>query len=175
MVPSERNNYSLRNTRTTPAGYYSLLVLDDESRHIDPYVILRPHFPKDCYCLMDAEKLEHFRKLLISQLRQNTEQVRTDQAAALEYYDDGVKDSVDLSVSDLNKEIALRLGERSSKELADIDQALLRIKEGSYGICARCGQPINERRLEAVPTARYDAQCQSMIESSNGDDDTPSL
>jgi len=124
---------------------------------------------------MDAEKLEHFRKLLISQLRQNTEQVRTDQAAALEYYDDGVKDSVDLSVSDLNKEIALRLGERSSKELADIDQALLRIKEGSYGICARCGQPINERRLEAVPTARYDAQCQSMIESSNGDDDTPSL
>ena len=124
---------------------------------------------------MDAEKLSHFRNLLIEQLRQHTEQIRTDQAAALELYDDGVKDSVDLSVQDLNKEIALRLGERSSKVVADIDQALLRMKEGSYGICARCNRPIDERRLEAVPTARYDAQCQSIIESANGDDDLPTL
>ena len=124
---------------------------------------------------MDAEKLEHFRTLLLNQLRQETEQVRTDQAAALELYDDGVKDSVDLSVSDLNKEIALRLGERSSKVVADIDQALLRMKEGTYGICVQCGEPINERRLEAVPTARYDAQCQALIESANGDDDFSSL
>ena len=120
---------------------------------------------------MDAEKLEHFRSLLLSQLRQHTEQVRTDQAAALDLYDDGVKDSVDLSVSDLNKEIALRLGERSSQVVADIDQALLRMKEGSYGICNRCGEPINERRLEAVPTARYDAQCQALIESRNGEEE----
>ena len=124
---------------------------------------------------MNAEKLNHFRKLLIEQLRQETEQVRTDQAAALEYHDDGVKDSVDLSVQDLNKEIALRLGERSSKVVADIDQALLRMKEGSYGICARCSQPIDERRLEAVPTARYDANCQAAIESANGEDDLPTL
>jgi DnaK suppressor protein len=124
---------------------------------------------------VDAEKLSHFKNLLIEQLRQNTEQIRTDQATALELYDDGVKDSVDLSVQDLNKEIALRLGERSSKVVADIDQALLRMKEGSYGICARCGQPIDERRLEAVPTARYDAQCQSLIESANGEDDLPTL
>ena len=124
---------------------------------------------------MDAQKLEHFRNLLLSQLRENTAQVRTDQAAALELYDDGVKDSVDLSVQDLNKEIALRLGERSSKVVADIDQALLRIKEGTYGICARCGQPIDERRLEAIPTARYDAACQAAIESANGEEDLPTL
>jgi len=67
------------------------------------------------------------------------------------------------------------LGERSSKIVADIDQALLRMKEGSYGICARCGQPIDERRLEAIPTARYDAACQAAIESANGDDDLPTL
>lgn len=124
---------------------------------------------------MDAQKLEHFRNLLLSQLRENTAQVRTDQAAALELYDDGVKDSVDLSVQDLNKEIALRLGERSSRVVADIDQALLRIKEGTYGICARCGQPIDERRLEAIPTARYDAACQAAIESANGEEDLPTL
>lgn len=124
---------------------------------------------------MDEEKLKHFRGLLLSQLRQQTEQVRTDQAAALEYYDDGVKDSVDLSVQDLNKEIALRLGERSSQIVADIDQALLRMKEGTYGLCTRCDKPIDERRLEAIPTARYDAQCQAIIESANGEDDLPTL
>jgi RNA polymerase-binding transcription factor len=124
---------------------------------------------------MDAEKLKHFQNLLVNQLRQETEQIRTDQAAALEFYDDGVKDSVDLSVQDLNKEIALRLGERSSQVVADIDQALLRIKEGTYGICARCGRPIDERRLEVLPTARYDAACQAAIESANGEEDLPTL
>jgi len=58
---------------------------------------------------------------------------------------------------------------------ADIDQALLRIKEGRYGICARCSQPIDERRLEALPTARYDAACQTAIESANGEEDLPTL
>jgi len=124
---------------------------------------------------VDAEKLKHFQNLLLNQLRQYTEQIRTDQAAALELYDDGVKDSVDLSVQDLNKEIALRLGERSSQVVADIDQALLRIKEGTYGICARCGKPIDERRLEAIPTARYDAACQAAIESADGEEDLPTL
>jgi RNA polymerase-binding transcription factor len=120
---------------------------------------------------MNAERLKHFRRLLLDQLRQQTEQVRSDQAAALDFQDDGVKDSVDLSVLDLNKEIALRLGERSSQVVADVDQALLRMKEGSYGICARCSKPIDERRLEALPTARYDAVCQAAIESANGDDE----
>lgn len=124
---------------------------------------------------MDAEKLKHFENLLRNQLRQYTEQIRTDQAAALELYDDGVKDSVDLSVQDLQKEIALRLGEKSSQAVADIDQALLRIKEGTYGMCARCGKPIDERRLEAMPTARYDAACQAIIESADGEDDLPTL
>jgi len=124
---------------------------------------------------VDAEKLKHFEGLLRNQLRQYTEQIRTDQAAALEGDDDGVKDSVDLSVQDLQKEIALRLGEKSSQAVADIDQALLRIKEGTYGICARCGKPIDERRLEAIPTARYDAACQAAIESADGEDDPPTL
>jgi DnaK suppressor protein len=124
---------------------------------------------------VDAEKLKHFENLLLDQLRQYTEQIRTDQAAALEANDDGVKDSVDLSVQDLQKEIALRLGEKSSQAVADIDQALLRIKEGTYGICARCGKPIDERRLEAMPTARYDAACKAAIENADGDEDTPSL
>lgn len=124
---------------------------------------------------MNGEKLEHFRRILEQQLQQHVAKVSAEQANALESDDDGVKDSVDMSLLDVSKEIAFRLSERESQIVADIDQALLRIREGSYGICASCGQPINERRLEAVPTARYDAQCQASIESANGDDDLPSL
>lgn len=124
---------------------------------------------------MNAEKLEHFRRRLIGELRQHTEHIRDDQAAALELSDDGVKDPADLSLMDVNKELALRLGERESQMVADIDQALLRIKEGSYGICAHCAKPIDEVRLDALPTARYDAACQAAIEAVNGEDEHASL
>jgi len=124
---------------------------------------------------MNAEKLEDFRRRLIEELRQHTEHIRYDRAAALELSDDGVKDPADLSLMDVNKELALRLGDRESKMVADIDQALLRIKEGSYGICARCGKNINELRLDALPTARYDANCQAILESANGESEHASL
>ena len=124
---------------------------------------------------MQPEKLAHFEQILRTQRDKHAENVRGDQAAALELADDGVKDTVDMSLMDVNKEIALRLGERESQMVADIDQALLRIREGSYGTCARCGQLIDERRLEALPTARYDAVCQAAIESANGDDEHASL
>ncbi len=124
---------------------------------------------------MDEKRLDHFRKILLEELRQRTENVRSEQAAALEATDDGVKDSVDMSLQDVNREIAFRLGERESQMVADIDQALLRMDEGTYGECARCGKPIDERRLEALPTARYDAACQTEIEASQGLDDIATL
>jgi len=124
---------------------------------------------------MSPEKLEHFRKLLLQQLEEHAPHIRADQIAALEAADDGVKDSVDLSLMDVNKELAFSLGERESQLVADIDQALLRIKEGTYGKCARCGRDIDERRLETLPTARYDANCQAIIEQALGLDQTPSL
>ena len=124
---------------------------------------------------MQPEKLAHFKTILLAQLLEHAEHIRQDRADALELSDDDVKDTVDLSLMDVNKELALRLGERESQMVADIEQALLRIKEGSYGKCARCGKLIEERRLEALPTARYDATCQAAIESANGDDEHASL
>ncbi len=124
---------------------------------------------------MQPERLTHFKQILIAELGKHTEHVREDQAAALELSDDGVKDTVDLSLMDVNKELALRLGERESQMIADIDQALMRIEEGSYGVCAHCGKLIDERRLEALPTARYDAACQAIIEAANGEDEHATL
>ena len=124
---------------------------------------------------MDAQRLEHYRNILLQQLRQHTDNVREDQAAALESNDDGVKDSVDMSLQDVNQELTLRHGERESQAVAEIDEALRRIDEGTYGQCERCGKPIDERRLEAMPTARFDAQCQAEIEASQGTGNAPTL
>jgi len=124
---------------------------------------------------MGPEKLEHFKKRLTEELTLHTQNIRNEQANALELADERVTDSVDLSLMDVNKELAFRLGEHESRIVADIDQALLRIDEGSYGICARCGGEIDERRLEAVPTARYDAKCQAAIEADEDNDSPPTL
>jgi DnaK suppressor protein len=125
---------------------------------------------------MESKQLEHFRSILLEQLRQNTERVRTDQAAALEAAaDDGVKDSVDMSLQDVNQELMLKLGERDSQTVAEIDEALMRIDEGTYGQCERCGNPIDERRLEALPTARYDAACQAAVEAASGQNNISTL
>lgn len=126
---------------------------------------------------MDQSKIENFRQTLVEQLRQRTANVRSKQERALEYgaADDGPKDSVDMSLQDVNQELALRLGERESRMVADIDQALLRIEEGSYGTCARCDKEIPMARLDALPTARHCAPCQEIIEAGEGDDEHSTL
>ena len=126
---------------------------------------------------MDEKRFEHYRTVLLEQLRQQTAATRGNQNDALEYAsnDDGVKDVADQSVQDVNQEIEYRLSERASQVVADIDQALLRIDEGSYGVCASCGKEIPERRLDAVPTARYDAECQSLLEQASGEDEHATL
>jgi DnaK suppressor protein len=124
---------------------------------------------------MEAAKLEHFKQLLLAELRRHAQNVNDGQAAALDAAGEDAKESADLSMKDVTQEIALKVGDQESQMVADIDQALLRIEEGSYGVCARCGGPIDERRLEAMPTARYDAECQALIEETKGMNARPML
>ena len=124
---------------------------------------------------MEASKLEHFKQLLLAELRRHARHVSDEQAAALDAASDDAKESADLASRDVIEETALKLGDQESQMVADIDQALLRIEEGSYGVCARCGRPIDERRLEAMPTARYDAECQAALEEAKGMNTRPTL
>jgi DnaK suppressor protein len=49
--------------------------------------------------------------------------------------------------------------ERARRRLADVDAALARREEGSYGVCESCGAPIGAERLAARPTARTCITC----------------
>jgi DnaK suppressor protein len=71
-------------------------------------------------------------------------------------------DATDVFIRERN--MALR--HNADDLLAQIDTALQRLDTGTYGICVRCGQPIAEERLEALPYATYCIACQSIIERS---------
>jgi DnaK suppressor protein len=48
--------------------------------------------------------------------------------------------------------------------LRQIDGALVRLDDGTYGVCQRCGKPINKERLEAFPYVEFCIECQSFLE-----------
>jgi RNA polymerase-binding transcription factor DksA len=45
--------------------------------------------------------------------------------------------------------------------LGDVERALAKLDNGTYGVCEHCGEPISEARLEAVPAARWCISCAS--------------
>jgi RNA polymerase-binding protein DksA len=67
---------------------------------------------------------------------------------------------VDLASEHSQRENSLELFLYEQELLKAIDQALDRIQEGTYGICAVCSRPINPRRLLAVPNAKLCLNCQ---------------
>ena len=113
---------------------------------------------------MNKEKLEYFRNLLIWQRQQATEDLRADRTTALEG-DDGVEDIGEMSEFDLNRSVALELAARQPHLIQDIDAALRRIENGTYGQCVRCGKPLWVERLKVMPTAKYGPKCQAAIEA----------
>jgi YteA family regulatory protein len=66
----------------------------------------------------------------------------------------------DTATETYDRELDYTLEENSEHVLAEIDAALTRIEEGTYGICTNCGKPIPEERLEARPWATLCIDCQ---------------
>ena len=101
------------------------------------------------------------REALIKQIQQQLGQSLTDeQQRRLE----SAMDSGDQALVDLEREMGISLQEMRNKERQLIEEALIRLEEGNYGICAECGGEISEKRLEALPFARYCVACQSNLE-----------
>jgi len=70
----------------------------------------------------------------------------------------------DVGTETFNRERDLSILERVQAELADVEHALRRLDDGTYGTCEACGRPIGESRLEAVPAARFCLQDQATAE-----------
>jgi DnaK suppressor protein len=71
-----------------------------------------------------------------------------------------VKDAEEQSVQDFARGMDFALMEMEFDTLRKIDDALLRLEEGSYGVCAECDERISEARLRALPFASLCRDCQ---------------
>lgn len=97
------------------------------------------------------------RREIIAELRRSDEERYIDLA-------DRVHDQGDEAIADLLVDIKLASIDRHVQEIRDIDAALLRMADGSYGECGDCHQPIPSNRLEAYPTAMRCIVCQAAHE-----------
>jgi DnaK suppressor protein len=73
-------------------------------------------------------------------------------------------DIYDQASSERDRELGLLLGDREREKIHSIDEALLRIDDGEYGICEECEEDIPLGRLKAMPFTRHCVKCKSDLE-----------
>lgn len=80
---------------------------------------------------------------------------------------DGPHDTEDIATDfqEIQDEQSILVNQQSLLTL--VDNALQRLADGTYGKCLQCGRPIPERRMEAIPWAERDVECQTQIEQQN--------
>ena len=78
--------------------------------------------------------------------------------------DDQNKDSADEAYSSTMNKLQSSLQEAEINEIKLIDEALIRLKRGEYGVCLDCSEPISDRRLEYYPYAARCIECQEALE-----------
>ena len=76
-------------------------------------------------------------------------------------------DSADFAEKSHEEWIFLQKNSFDTALLRDIEEALVRLREGSYGSCQDCGMPMSKKRLEAIPWARYCVSCQERRQTGN--------
>jgi RNA polymerase-binding protein DksA len=121
---------------------------------------------------LTATDTEHFKQLLLEKRREILRNVT-------EFEDEALKKSrldatgdlssmpihmADIGTDNYEQEFALGLMDSERKLLREIDDALERIEQRTYGICKGTGKPIPKARLEAQPWARYCVEYARMLE-----------
>lgn len=112
-----------------------------------------------------VEKLDEMQALLLKMkdetLKEISKSLKIDTPAGNE---EPTGDIYDQASSERDRELSLLLGDREREKVRYIDEALLRIADGEYGICEECEEEIPLGRLKVVPFARHCVKCKSDLE-----------
>ena len=111
------------------------------------------------------ESLQAAMRARQTQLREEIRQalIKSDSEHYLQIAD-SVRELEDESFADLIVDVGLAEIDRDLDELRAIDAALLRVADGSYGVCEACDKPIDVRRLNLTPQALRCIDCQTLFE-----------
>ena len=128
---------------------------------------------------LSAEHLAELREQLRIRERQLLEELqaarRQSESESFQQTASEAPDSGDASVADNATDMVSAVRQRDFDELQDVQDALTRIDDGSYGLCLTCGEPIDLARLRASPTAKYDIKHQEALERRAGAPSNPTL
>ena len=112
---------------------------------------------------MDTDRLEFFRDLIkheIAALSVNQAKTMTELIVEAE----PLPDVVDNAASQSDRNLELRIRERERNLIATMERTILRIDNGTYGICDDCGEDISEKRLIARPVSTLCIECKTKQE-----------
>ena len=113
---------------------------------------------------MEPERLEYFRELLHSRLRDLLgEAVKT--VSGMTDAVDAFPDPTDRATLETDRNFTLRIRDRERKLISKIKSALERIDDGTFGICEACGEDISEKRLLARPVTTLCIECKARQEA----------
>lgn len=122
--------------------------------------VVRTQMPQDRYLEL-KRILEERRREILSEVHEKMRDVRAEGPTANVQ---GVLDSVESSEADIQEDIEFALIQMKAETLQKIDEALVRLEEGTYGYCFECGSEISERRLRALPFAVRCKDCEEARE-----------
>ncbi|MGH9368728.1 MAG: TraR/DksA family transcriptional regulator [Thermoanaerobaculia bacterium] len=113
---------------------------------------------------LSKKELEKYRRLLEEKKSNLSEDLAKARDAEEETTEEATQDIADKAVSSYTREFLYSLSDSDRTTLLQIDEALARIDEGSYGLCVNCGTPMAEKRLMAVPWTPHCIDCQELSE-----------
>lgn len=113
---------------------------------------------------MKKNQMDFFRKLLLDYKQSLLAKVKNSTDTSKEDNPNEVRDAADAASDYYERELAWGLSESERLRLQDVEDAMERIENGSYGKCESCGQLISQARLEALPFAKLCVDCQSKEE-----------
>jgi DnaK suppressor protein len=113
---------------------------------------------------MDKGKSEFFKKRLLTMRGEILNKARKLKEDSYTLGTDGIQDMADAASNSYNVDILMSISDNDLGILKEIDNALDKIKNETYGICEECEEKISEKRLEANPVARYCITCKRMME-----------
>jgi len=109
---------------------------------------------------LSKKELENFRKILQEQLKE----LKNKLGGAVEELSgepEVMPDLSDRATAETDLHFDLRVKDREQKLIDKINEALKRIDDGTFGICERCGEPIEIERLKARPVATLCIDCKT--------------
>jgi DnaK suppressor protein len=113
---------------------------------------------------MDKRKTKAYRDRLLARRESLFSQVTEAEMSSRERDLEATQDPADMAANAYTKELLISMSANDRKLLLLIDEALGRVEAGGYGECVNCGEPVAEKRLDAVPWTRYCLKCQDMQE-----------